>query len=158
MDQTPVEATETRRQGWRLQIALLEQRRSEKNFLLRRDEQYLEQFRSSGKTADANLAEMIRLVDPAAQAELATRLKAIQSGFETYTKQFADVAASQIKLGLKEDLGLEGALRKSVHEIETALKPFDAPRLTVAVPVRADPCVATETCLTSNINCSRGDG
>lgn len=115
----------------RLQIALLEQRRAEKNFLLRKDEQYLEQFKQSSKTADDNLAEMIRLIDPATEADLATRLKAIQSGANTYGKQFSELAAAQIKLGLKEDAGLEGSLRKSVHEIEAALKPLDVPRLTL---------------------------
>ncbi|WP_022719822.1 methyl-accepting chemotaxis protein, partial [Rhodopseudomonas sp. B29] len=114
----------------RLQIALLEQRRAEKNFLLRKDEQYLAQFKQSGKTAADNLTEMFRLIDPATEQDLATRLKAIQAGSDSYAKQFSDLAAEQIKLGLKEDLGLEGSLRKSVREIETALKPLDAPQLT----------------------------
>ena len=43
------------------------------------------------------------------------------------------MSGARIKLGLKEDLGLEGSLRKSVHEIETALKAFDAPALTVTM-------------------------
>ena len=37
---------------------------------------------------------------------------------------------AEIKLGLNETLGLSGALRGAVHDIETKLKEIDDPRLT----------------------------
>src|SRR5262249_38069839 len=52
-------------------------------------------------------------------------------GFTTYSAAFAEAVADKQKLGLSEEAGLEGALRKSVHEIESALKKFDEPRLAV---------------------------
>ena len=38
--------------------------------------------------------------------------------------------AAEIKLGLNEKMGLTGALRPAVHDIETRLKEIDEPRLT----------------------------
>ena len=45
--------------------------------------------------------------------------------------QFAAVVETRKRLGLNENSGLEGAMRKSVHAIEARLKDFDEPRLTV---------------------------
>ena len=39
--------------------------------------------------------------------------------------------AAEIKLGLNEKLGLTGALRAAVHDIETRLKEINDPRLTI---------------------------
>lgn len=91
-----------------LQIALLEQRRAEKNFLIRKDEQYLAPFQQSGKVAAASLAELIRQTEASGPADLLGKLKFIKSGIEEYERLFAHLSAAVIKLGLKEDLGLEG--------------------------------------------------
>ncbi|MCD0420575.1 methyl-accepting chemotaxis protein [Rubrivivax sp. JA1024] len=115
----------------RLQIALLEQRRSEKNFMLRKDEQYLGQFQQSGRVAAETLADMIRQTEASGQSELTRSLLSVQTGFENYQRQFGRLAEASIKLGLKEELGLEGSLRTSVHAIEKALDQFDAPDLMV---------------------------
>ncbi|PZA10513.1 methyl-accepting chemotaxis protein [Rhodopseudomonas palustris] len=115
----------------RLQIALLEQRRAEKNFLLRKDEQYLGQFQQSGRVAAETLADMIRQTEASGQNELTRSLQSVQTGFDNYQRQFGRLAEASVKLGLKEDLGLEGGLRKSVHGIEKALGQFDAPALMV---------------------------
>jgi methyl-accepting chemotaxis protein len=114
-----------------LQIALLEQRRAEKNFLMRKDEQYLGLFQQNGKIAGDTIADMIRQTEANGQTELTRTLNSVRTGFQDYQLQFGKLAAAAVKLGLKEDLGLEGSLRTSVHDIEKALSGFDSPRLMV---------------------------
>jgi methyl-accepting chemotaxis protein len=117
----------------RLQIALLEQRRAEKNFLMRKDERYLAEFQRSETTAADALAAMIRQTEAAGQSDLTSTLKSVQSGVETYQRQLKAMIGAVVSLGLKEDAGLEGSLRKSVHDIEKTLAGLDAPKLTVTM-------------------------
>src|SRR6185436_6485594 len=65
--------------------------------------------------------------------DLEGKIDTIRAGFQSYGRHFAEVVALKLKLGLDENSGLEGTLRKSVHEIETALKSFDEPRLAVSM-------------------------
>ncbi|UYO48929.1 methyl-accepting chemotaxis protein [Rhodopseudomonas palustris] len=115
----------------KLQIALLEQRRAEKNFMLRKDEQYLGMFQQSGRVAAETLTDMIRQTEAAGQTELTRSLKSVQDGFENYQRQFGRFGEATVKLGLKEDLGLEGSLRASVHDVEKTISSFDSPALMV---------------------------
>ncbi len=57
-------------------------------------------------------------------AEVAGLLRAYKAGFET-------VEELKVTVGVDEKSGLLGALRKSVHEVETVLKTFGEDRLTV---------------------------
>src|SRR5436189_223329 len=50
-----------------------------------------------------------------------------------YLAHFNKVVETKQRLGLDENSGLEGTLRKSVHEIETKLKDFDEPKLLVTM-------------------------
>ncbi|MBI5131683.1 MAG: HAMP domain-containing protein [Rhodopseudomonas palustris] len=117
----------------RLQITMLEQRRAEKNFMIRKDEKYVGLYKDYAKTSSTILADMIRQTETAGQSELSRNLKTIQAGYQDYDHRFLDLAAAQTKLGLKEDIGLEGSLRKSVHEIESALGKIDEPKLTMTM-------------------------
>jgi methyl-accepting chemotaxis protein len=114
-------------------VEFLELRRSEKDFLLRKDEKYVQRHQQTSKEMAGDLAEMQRRMAASGRSDLGQKLNAIQAGYESYEQHFAALSAAKIKLGLKEDLGLEGSLRTSVHEIETALKAFDAPALTVTM-------------------------
>ncbi|WP_322514532.1 HAMP domain-containing methyl-accepting chemotaxis protein [Rhodopseudomonas palustris] len=116
-----------------LQIAMLEQRRAEKNFMLRKDDAYVAAHQEGGKSARATVADMIRQTEAAGRSDLTRNLRSIEAGYADYERHFAQLAAAQIKLGLKETLGLEGGLRKSVHEIEAALGKFDEPALTTTM-------------------------
>ena len=50
--------------------------------------------------------------------------------FRSYASDFSSLVAAEIKLGLNEKLGVTGALRAAVHDIEAKLKLVDDPRLT----------------------------
>jgi methyl-accepting chemotaxis protein len=113
----------------RFHMSLLEVRRVEKDFLLRRDEEYLRQHQKFSAEATGLLDELRRQSSVLSQGDLNRQLDTLRTGYADYEKHFAALSAARIKLGLSEDRGLEGSLRDSVHQIEAALKAFDAPRL-----------------------------
>ncbi len=117
----------------RLFIHMLESRRAEKDFLLRSTDQYAQRHGAVTKSIESDFEALQRQVRGASFAELDAKVGAIRAGFETYRKHFGAVVDLRRKLGLDENSGLEGTLRKSVHEIESALKQFDEPRLAVTM-------------------------
>jgi methyl-accepting chemotaxis protein len=112
----------------RLSVQLLDSRRAEKDFLLRNSESYAKRHATLAASITSDLDALRR---QASGADLEGKIDTIRAGFQSYGRHFAEVVALKIKLGLDENSGLEGTLRKSVHEIESALKNFDEPRLAV---------------------------
>jgi len=115
-----------------LYVALLEARRAEKDFLLRNDERYAQRQAEFAKAAAAKLGELKQQLS-GELAGLLSKVEATQSGFDVYVKTFATLADAKRKLGLDQDAGLEGQLRKSVHEIESDLKALADARLDAAM-------------------------
>jgi methyl-accepting chemotaxis protein len=115
----------------RLQIALLEQRRAEKNFLMRRDERYLEEFKQSGKIAAEELSRLIRQAEAIGATALLRDLKLVDSGLQEFYRLFGQMTAAIVKLGLKENLGLESNQRRSAQDLETTLTKLAASNLLV---------------------------
>ncbi|HEY0331706.1 MAG TPA: methyl-accepting chemotaxis protein [Rhodopseudomonas sp.] len=114
-------------------VTILRMRRAEKDFLLRKDEKYVQEHQEMSGLVATDLDEMRRQASARGQDELVQKLAAIQAGATDYSAHFAALTAARLKLGLKEDVGLEGSLRSSVHDIETALKAFDRPNLAVTM-------------------------
>ena len=105
-----------------LEIEFLQNRRAEKDFLLRRDEKYVAAHKEISARADASIATLGTLVDnPVTRADL----QKISEGYATYQRSFATLAEASIALGLDPSSGREGAMRKSVHAIEELLKTVD---------------------------------
>src|SRR5882724_3914916 len=117
----------------RLSRDLLESRRAEKDFLLRSDEKYAKRHAELAKSLEAGFDALGRQIRAAGLADLDQSFGAIGTGFGIYLRHFNAAVDIRRKLGLTEDAGLEGTLRKSVHEIETALNKFDEPRLAVTM-------------------------
>ncbi len=113
----------------RLQAGLLESRRAEKDFLLRGDDKYAQRHAELTRDIRSGLDTLRRDLGTAGQSDQS--VATIRTGFDRYATEFAAVVEARRKLGLNENAGLEGALRKSVHAIETALKDLDEPRLAV---------------------------
>src|SRR5262245_60406339 len=114
-----------------LAIKLLESRRSEKDFLLRNDLKYADRVREIATQVDGDLAALRRQSDAASLTELSKQIGTVGDGFKKYVTQFTAIADAKQRLGLNENSGLEGALRGSVHAIETKLAEFDEPLLLV---------------------------
>jgi len=117
----------------KLAVALLESRRAEKDFLLRNDMKYAERHGALAKEISAQIDKARQQLQTSGQADLAGKMGQIGSGYVTYAKHFSDVVEDKRRLGLDENSGLEGTLRKSVHDIETKLKDFNEPSLLVTM-------------------------
>jgi len=112
------------------ELALLQARRHEKDFLLRRDERYVGM---QAEAVTAALAAAGQLGAHVSDADLLRQVKELAPAIQTYGRYFAAVAAKQRELGYNENSGLLGALRQSVHDVEAVLETYKEPRLEVVM-------------------------
>jgi methyl-accepting chemotaxis protein len=110
------------------EVNTLDMRRKEKDFLLRSDMKYAEQYAEVGKKTIAILDEAAAV--PAAAAMQAD-IRKIRGEVESHIAQFQKVVALQQELGLTEKEGLQGNLRAAVHSVETKLAEANLDPLTV---------------------------
>ncbi|MBI3446600.1 MAG: methyl-accepting chemotaxis protein, partial [Magnetospirillum sp.] len=112
-----------------LDSALLNGRRNEKDFLLRKNAKYVGEHTLTMKAAFAALDKVAGAMEEGDSRR--AQVETVRKGITTYAAAFATVTDNETKVGLTEKDGLQGTLRASVHEVETALKSFDEPRLAV---------------------------
>ena len=108
---------------------LLNARRAEKDFMLRRDEASSKRHASLTENIKTDVDQLRASVGTGDFAGMAGSVNALGTGFNEYQKQFNVLEQNEIKLGLDEKLGLSGSLRASVHDIETKLKEVDNSKL-----------------------------
>ena len=113
-----------------LSIDMLEARRNEKNFQQRRNESYAKSHSELVVKIDRDFGRLEDLTKAANLGALIEKVKLAHDGFRKYAADFTNLVGAETRLGLKETLGLSGALRGAVHDIETRLKEIDDPRLT----------------------------
>ena len=113
-----------------LSIEMLEARRNEKNFQQRRNETYAKAHAELVVKIDRDFDRLEDMTGAANLGALTDKVKLAHDGFKKYAADFAGLVSAELKLGLNETLGLSGALRSAVHDIETKLKEIDDPRLT----------------------------
>ena len=116
-----------------LSIKMLEARRAEKDFQLRRDESYAKRHAELSAAIERDMDRLKSQARSGVFSEIVGKIDVIQRGFAAYSKNFASLVQAEIKLGLNEKLGLTGSLRGAVHDIESRLKEIDDPRLTSAM-------------------------
>ncbi|MGJ4930575.1 methyl-accepting chemotaxis protein [Bradyrhizobium sp. HKCCYLS2038] len=109
---------------------LLEARRAEKDFLLRRDQKYAARHAELSTAIKRELDELGAISRSFEQAALGDRIATVVKGFATYNTEFSATEQAENRLGLNETLGLSGSLRSAVHDIEAKLKEVNDPRLT----------------------------
>ena len=113
-----------------ISIKMLEVRRAEKDFQLRRDESYSKRHSETSAGIDRDLKKLKSTARASGFNFILEKVETVQRGFGSYVDNFAGLVQADIKLGLNEKLGLTGSLRGAVHDIETRLKEIDDPRLT----------------------------
>ena len=113
-----------------LSTDMLEARRAEKDFQLRRDASYSKRHAELSAKIDGEFARLKPLARSSGINGLPEKLDIVHGGFGSYVKDFGALSQAEIKLGLNETLGLSGSLRGAVHDIEAKLKESDNPRLT----------------------------
>ncbi len=117
----------------RISYQLLDVRRAEKDFQLRRDQSYAKRHAELSSDIAQDLDRLGSAARARGYAAVEQRVSLVRAGFERYAKEFAAVEQGELKLGLNESLGLSGSLRTAVHDIEAKLKEVDDPRLTAGM-------------------------
>jgi len=113
-----------------ISIKMLEARRAEKDFQLRRDEAFVKRHAELSAGIDRDLEKLKSMVRSSGLNTIPDKIDVVRRGFADYVKNFAGLAQAEVKLGLNEKLGLSGSLRAAVHDIESKLKEIDDARLT----------------------------
>jgi methyl-accepting chemotaxis protein len=112
-------------------VELLEMRRAEKDFLLRKDEKYAQRHAELTQVFEQDLAKFGTTLGRLPElASLNGQLTTLREGFVAYRGSFTKLVTAQQKLGLNEDAGLQGALRASVRTVEAKLAEVNDLRLT----------------------------
>jgi methyl-accepting chemotaxis protein len=114
----------------KLARSMLDARRAEKDFQLRKDEASMKRHAAVSASIIDNITRLASLVRSNGFGALADKVDTLARGFDDYQKTFAALQQTEIRLGLNEKLGLTGALRGAVHDIEARLKQLDSPVLT----------------------------
>jgi len=109
---------------------MLDARRAEKDFLLRRDEASMKRHAAVSATITAEMDRLGTMIRTSGFSGLSEKVDSLAKGFNEYQKQFAALEQTEIRLGLNEKLGLSGSLRGSVHDIEARLKDTGSQTLT----------------------------
>jgi methyl-accepting chemotaxis protein len=114
----------------RISIEMLEARRDEKNFLLRKQESYVKHHAQLSSAIGRDFDELKAMVKSAGYSALADQIGIIHDAFENYANDFAVLAIVQTKIGLNETSGLSGSLRKAVDIVEAGVSEINDPKLT----------------------------
>ncbi|MCF6330384.1 MAG: methyl-accepting chemotaxis protein [Sulfurimonas sp.] len=95
-----------------LRAQILQLRRNEKDFLMRMDPKYIAKHAK-------NSTNLIKYIN---KLQIANQIKSkLLSQISTYEQSFKDISAAYKKLGFNEKLGIQGAMRSSVHKTQSLL-------------------------------------
>lgn len=107
------------KQFLQLSNELLQLRRHEKDFLLRLDPAYVEQFEQQGQQFDDKVSEirpfLLKL------GEDVSLIDQLQSTLLQYREGFINLVNLQKDIGLDENSGYQGAFREATHQLEKHL-------------------------------------
>ena len=100
---------------------MLESRRSEKDFLTRKQPEYLERVKKHVDLVLTEAAEFERIEETEEGRKLALR---IQKLMRTYHEAFQEIVQAWQRKGLDHDSGLQGQFRDTIHEVEEKVRNF----------------------------------
>ncbi len=109
------------RQADEAMIAMLECRRAEKDFLLRRDLVYVMAFDAKLEMLHKVAGEMSALATKVDRPEMAKSATTINESATAYGKAFHTMVAEYQRRGLTPNDGLQGAFRTTVHGLEAKI-------------------------------------
>jgi len=112
-----------------LKYLFLNSRRNEKDFIIRLQEKYIQKHAETVNGASKLVLKLREYHAGETQAQKVTQ--DLIEKLDMYESQFQRVAQLWRQLGLTEKDGLQGSLRKSVHEVEEALNHFEDRELAV---------------------------
>ncbi len=100
-----------------VQTFMLQARRSEKDFLLRKEKKYAKQAAEHTAALKKSAKSIAALAHDTGDGKMAASAEAIIGHAETYLKNFNAVAEAWEERGLDHNSGLQGAFRNAVHEL-----------------------------------------
>jgi methyl-accepting chemotaxis protein len=113
-----------------LSTEMLEARRTEKDFQLRREQSYSKHHAELSAAIGRDLQQLKSLARSGGFNAISNKVEIVEKGFGSYVKEFVVLEQAEVGLGLNETQGLSGSLRTAVHDIEAKLGENDNPRLT----------------------------
>jgi len=114
-----------------LESDLLQLRRHEKDFLLRQELQYVDEFNQRAEIFAARLNEVEQIHRQYRVPE--ALFQSAQSSFSAYRDRFADLVSLQVDIGLDEDSGQQGQFRDAVHRLEEISRAAARNQITIDV-------------------------
>ncbi len=102
-----------------VESSILQLRRSEKDFIARKDLKYLDKYNATHQKLSTTLTSMTEDLSKAGM-EL-DEVRKLRQVVEQYKASFSQLVASQQVIGLNPKDGLYGGLRSAVHDVETLI-------------------------------------
>ncbi|AZV79482.1 chemotaxis protein [Parasedimentitalea marina] len=128
-----VELSEMRFQASNLESILLQARRLEKDFLLRRDDKYIGLHATTMGTAYSVLDDIADHFKLTGSEHGVQDSEHAQSLLTDYENTFKTLVSLSHQIGLDPSSGLRAELRAQVHEVETLMQEINHPELLVMV-------------------------
>ncbi len=108
---------------------LLQMRRHEKDFLLRRDDREVARHREAVGNVNKAISHLKGLAGP----QNAPVYDQLAAGIAVYSKTFDELAATMTRLGLNQNLGQQAVMRRAVQTAETELNKLGRDAVVVLV-------------------------
>lgn len=109
-----------------LKIGFLQERRHEKDFLLRRSAKDTDEHK---KVAQESMPYFDKLKTIHQEPDEQKMIDEMRAGFAAYVAKFQELVGIWNRIGLTPDEGLQGKLRGAVHAVEEELKKNNKPLL-----------------------------
>ncbi|WP_415715575.1 methyl-accepting chemotaxis protein [Maridesulfovibrio sp.] len=113
------EANWIEQQAAEAEVAMLQARRAEKNFLIRKDPKYVELVEASTKTMQTKLTGL-------QNTKLGTYAENGLTAVSAYISAFKEVVTDLKKMGLDQDSGIQGQLRNTIRNVEKICMIYDS--------------------------------
>jgi len=115
----------------RLSEGLLQGRETATEFLQKPSEKKVAAHEETIKSAIGHLGEIESIAGTLPDGDVLRQALTFRAVISNYTTRFSNVVSAQKLMGYNENDGLQGKLRAAVHSVESKLKTFDQPRLSV---------------------------
>src|ERR1700752_610536 len=115
----------------RVSEGLLQGREIATGFLQKPNDKKVAAHEETVKAAAGHLAVMEEIAGQLPEGDPLRQAQTFRAVMASYNTRFSNVVSAQKVVGFNENDGLQGKLRAAVHSIESKLKTFDQPRLSV---------------------------
>ncbi|WP_456385244.1 HAMP domain-containing methyl-accepting chemotaxis protein [Desulfolithobacter sp.] len=104
-----------------VRIHMLQTRTNEKNFMLKKKIDYLDQMKNEIQLLDKNLDEIIKIAGPR-YGDIKKMAHTIEKNAELYLRNFEALVDTSRKIGLDQDSGLRGQLKKTARDLQSFVR------------------------------------